>query len=182
MKVLHRYLLTALFFWSNVCLNGQYYLYDDDCLDFYGTDYPSFNEQIANEHQIIPFCRRDNFQDDQLNIIGKEIPSSTFDELHKSNISSLQLYEWSVHMDLIEEYQAFRQNQTGIKILGSNSSIYKCSVKQKFGKYCQYSFDSQVSLHIQKEVFVLDSLEYQRFCLTFVEVQNNGNLLITICQ
>lgn len=148
MKLLHRYFLIPLIFWSNLCLNGQYYLYDDDCLDYYATNYSSTSHFIANEHQIIPFCRRDNIEDDRRHVIEKEIPSLTFDELHKRNMSSLQLYELSVHMDLVEEYQAFRENKTAIKTAGPNSSIYNCWDKQKFGQYCQYSFDSQVSLHI----------------------------------
>ncbi|UJR19304.1 hypothetical protein I4U23_022433, partial [Adineta vaga] len=55
----------------------------------------------------------------------------------------LQLYQWSVHLDLVEEYQAFLENRLDINILTANLTIYNCWIKQKFGRYCQYSFDSQ---------------------------------------
>ncbi len=150
MKLLHRYFLTVFLFWSHVCLNGQYYLYDDDCLDFYATDYPLYYAALdlsyESDHQIIPFCRRDSFEDGQFIAIEPEVPSFTFEELNKRNISSLELYKWSIHMDLVEEYQAFLENITGTETVTSNSSIYNCSSTNKFGRQCQYSFNAQVSL------------------------------------
>jgi len=99
-----------------------------------------------SDHQIIPFCARDSVEDDQFIATELEVPSFTFEELDKSNISSLELYEWSIHMDLVEEYQAFRENKTGTKTFTSNSTIYNCSSVNKFGQRCQYSFNIQVSL------------------------------------
>jgi hypothetical protein len=149
MKLLQRCFLAAFLLWSSVCLNGQYYLYDDDCLDFYATDYPVFSAEgelsKKDEHQIIPFCRYDNFKEAQFMTTELKIPSMTFEELNKRNISSLQLYTWSIHMDLVEEYQAFRENNSDIKTISSNLSISNCSAIRKFGLYCQYSFNTQVS-------------------------------------
>lgn len=137
----------VLLFYSILCSNCQYYLYDDDCLDYYTLDNSPSSVQLdfsyRTEHQTIPFCRRDNFADDQIKITALGILSMTFEELKRNNISDLQLLMWQIHMDLIEEYQAFRETET----VASNFSIYNCSSIQKFGRYCQYSFEITVSLH-----------------------------------
>ncbi len=150
MKLLQQYFLTAFLFWSIICLNEQYYFYDDVCFDFYATYYLPMSTQAelsdGNSHQIIPFCLHDSFADGQLMVTGLEVPSVTFDELNTRNISSLQLlYAWSIHMELVEEYQAFRENKRDIKTVALNSSIYNCSSIRKFGRYCQYSLDTEVS-------------------------------------
>jgi hypothetical protein len=134
---------TGIFlFWSSIYLNSQYYLYDDDdCLDYYAneqiSDYLMMSTTYRKDHQIIPFCRRDNVNDESI-IVDNDIPSFRFDELDKRNITSLQLYTWSAHLDLVEEYQAFRQNKNDQT---NNKLFYNCSSKQKFGLSCQYSFN-----------------------------------------
>ena len=116
----------------------------------------------AKEHQIIPFCRRDHWANDLVNLTGREFCLVTFDELDKRNVTSLQLYEESVHMDLVEEYQAFRENKNDQKMMRSNLTIFNCSVKRQFGQYCQYSFDSQVSLDNQELIFLSHTFQYHR--------------------
>jgi hypothetical protein len=145
---------TGIFlFWSSIHLNGQYYLYDDDCLDYYAnediSDYLISSKTYRKEHQIIPFCRRD-YVNDEFIIIDNDISSFRFDELDKRNITSLQLYSWSAHLDLVEEYQAFRENRNDQTNNRSSRLFYNCSSKQKLGLFCQYSFNSNVSPKSQK--------------------------------
>lgn len=150
MKLRQQCFLILLILWLNVCVYGRYYLYDNDCLDYYATDYSVFSGEKdlskQDEHQIVPFCRDDITQDIQIRKNNPKIPSMTFEELNKLNITSLQLYSWSIHMDLIEDYEAFRQNQSHNKTTLSNLSIYNCSAVQKFGLYCQYSIDTKVRI------------------------------------
>ena len=125
------------------CSNAQYSMYDNDCLDYYATDYDVNSMEIyiskRDEHQIVPFCRDDDKSIE--NNVQVKFASMTFEELNNRNITGLQLYSWSIHMDLIEEYQAYRHNN---KTTASNSTIYNCSAVHKFGLYCQYSFNTKV--------------------------------------
>jgi len=61
-------------------------------LDFYTTDsiqsYVRIEKIYIKEHHIIPFCRRENFEDDYI-VVDNNIPSLTFDELNKHNMTRL---------------------------------------------------------------------------------------------
>ncbi|CAF3602955.1 unnamed protein product, partial [Rotaria socialis] len=134
-------------------------MYDDDCFDYYAnqdiTEYTLTIEQSYRmEHQIISFCRRHHFQEKPLEI-DPHISALTFYDLHQKNVTSAQLYSWSAHIDLIEEYEAFRQNFSDHRITGSSMMFYNCSSKNKFGRFCQSSFDSKNSFNrIVKEVLI----------------------------
>ncbi|CAF3463806.1 unnamed protein product [Rotaria socialis] len=122
-------------------------MYDDDCFDYYTnqdiTEYTLTIEQSYRmEHQIISFCRRPHFQEKPLEI-DPHISALTFYDLHQKNVTSAQLYSWSAHIDLIEEYEAFRQNFSDHRITGSSMMFYNCSSKNKFGRFWQSSFDSK---------------------------------------
>ncbi|UJR19419.1 hypothetical protein I4U23_022549 [Adineta vaga] len=166
MKIFYRYILVILIFSSNfLYINGEYYLYDDDCLDYNVTnDAQLLTGYTVNEQQFVPFCRNDNFEDDQDDMSDREISKLTFDQLSKRDISSLQLFEWSVHLDLVEEYQFFLENRTDKKMISSNFFIYNCSIKLKFGQHCQYSFNSHASFDtIVKNIFK-----------TYIDIPSNG--------
>jgi hypothetical protein len=121
--------------------------YDYDCLDYYvneriwSHDYDKFNRP---NHQIIPFCRRDNI-DDGLIVPGNNIPIFTFKELDERNVSSLDLYGWSAPIDLIEHYQAYRELKINNTANVSLLKFYNCSSVHRFGSFCQYYFNSTVS-------------------------------------
>lgn len=143
------YIIGIFLFKLSIPINGQYHLYGDDCLDYYVNEDIEVNfitnEKYREDHQIIPFCRSD-YSRDEFMIVDKTISSFTFDQLNKRNITSLKLYEWSSHLDLIEEYEAFRQNKSFSLNNISFPIFYNCSSQQKFGLFCQYSFNSTVSL------------------------------------
>ena len=141
------FFIFCVLFWSSTSLNGQYNTYDDDCLDFYADEVKpmllSESPPNRSEHQIIPFCRRDHFGEEPFKI-DQDIPKLTFNDLYQRNITAAQLYSWSAHLEMVEEYEAFRQNPINNKIIGQSTVFYNCSSKHKFGPYCQYSFNSQV--------------------------------------
>jgi hypothetical protein len=148
--------------WSSICLNGQYYLYDDDCLDFHVAEfahlYSVLGKEFKGEHQIVPYCRRNYLEEDKAIDADNNISSYTFDHLNKSNITSLQLYSWSIHLDLVEEYQAFREYKSPQM---NNTLFYNCSSKQKFGLFCQYSLNLHVSLTKLRRNFVCSRFIYR---------------------
>lgn len=150
MTLLHRWIVVFLGCWATASDIEQYYLYDDDCLDYHGTNYAAIAGAAAKEFQIIPFCRRDDFEGDETFVPDDRIPLVTFADLHAQNVSSFELYEHSVHLDLIEEYQAFRESRSA---LASNVSIYLCWQKERFGRYCQYSFYNDLRSFSSSESF-----------------------------
>ncbi len=137
--------------------NGQFHLYyssdefqkleyDYDCLDFYTNgDVWTLNYEklYRRNHQIMPFCRRDN-SNDGLIVPGNDIPVFTFEELHNRNISSLDLYTWSAPIDLAEHYQAYRELRINNTANVSLLKFYNCSFVHRFGSFCQYYFNSTV--------------------------------------
>ncbi|CAF0982244.1 unnamed protein product [Adineta ricciae] len=59
----------------------------------------------------------------------------SFNDLAKKNISSAELYQWSVPIDTIEEYQDYlKSNDVSLK----EKLVYKCTLP-RFGSMCQYS-------------------------------------------
>lgn len=73
---------------------------DRDCLDYYIlNDIVDYDGQqfYSQTHQIIPFCYRPNNDSyDIENFFISIARSISFDELKKSNITSAQVYSWSV--------------------------------------------------------------------------------------
>ncbi|CAF1503122.1 unnamed protein product [Adineta ricciae] len=62
--------------------------------------------------------------------------SIDFDDLVKENITSEQLFEWSVPIDIIEQYEYYLQsNDLSLK----SQSVYICTLP-RFGSMCQYQF------------------------------------------
>jgi hypothetical protein len=118
-------------------------MYDGDCLDFYvADDIVTYGISATGEqHQIIPFCRRDRFENKDFEV-AEGIPPITFADLHQRNTTIEQLYAWSVHLDLIEEYEAYQQDP----VRRSWPIFHNCSSKSRFGRFCQYSFNSQVNM------------------------------------
>ncbi len=158
MLLLQLYHSLFLILWLFDDLNGQLHLYyssdgskklgyDYDCLDLYANDRFSIYDaelQYPRGHQIIPFCRRDNIDDDLI-VPGNDIPIFTFEELNKRNVSSLDLYAWSAPIDLIEHYQVYRECKIDDEANASLSKFYNCSSVHRFGSLCQYYFSSSVS-------------------------------------
>jgi hypothetical protein len=164
MLLLERYLTLFLVLWSMDYSNGQLHLYyssdgsqklnyEHDCLDFYASDdISNYNGRLPyrKNHQIIPFCRRDDI-DDGLIIPTADIQVSTFQQLDDRNVSSMDLYAWSASIELIEQYQAYRENHIDKNSNASLSRFYNCSLVHRFGHFCQYSFTLSVSQNLRNE-------------------------------
>lgn len=119
---------------------------DRDCLDYYvlndivDYDGQQFYSQI---HQIIPFCyRSDNDSYDIENFFISIARPISFDELKKSNITSAQVYSWSVPIEIVERYQIYLESN--MENADKNNKIYNCSETKTFGHVCQYSFKDKV--------------------------------------
>ena len=130
------------FFWLSSVCKAAYNMYEGDCLDYHVTgDILNYlASPSGKQHQIIPFCRRDQVSKDGVEETNGASSVTLFD-LYQQNTTIEELYSWSAHLDLIEEYEAYRQDRTQ----ESRSIFYNCTAKSKFGRFCQYSFDSQVA-------------------------------------
>ena len=139
--LLKMFILIFGFVWPRSVCQAQYNMYEGDCLDYYVTDDVSGYLEIPNreQHQIIPFCRRDQVVERDFEAVDR-VPIITLSDLYEQNTTIEQLYSWSAQLDFIEDYQAYRRAPTQ----GSPSIFYNCSSTSKFGRYCQYSFESQV--------------------------------------
>ena len=100
----------------------------------------------TDPYQIISYCLTESSS--KWNIEENNFHQKfTFAELYKQNISSQQLYTWSAPMDLIEQYQLYINQRS----LSKNISLielqlfYNCTLP-RFGRYCQYSFDTDESI------------------------------------
>jgi hypothetical protein len=141
-----------------MCVSGQFHLYessdetiksdyDRDCLDFYPTKelvFSDFDNLYQQHHQIIPFCRRDNMNDGTM-VIGYNISSFTFDELTKRNVSSEDLIGWSASIELVEDYQAYLERKNHQLASAVSLQFHNCSPTGRFGYFCQYYFQLNVS-------------------------------------
>ncbi|CAF4076984.1 unnamed protein product, partial [Rotaria sordida] len=96
------------------------------------------SSQVTIYH-LIPYCRRpdqneikDHLSNISMNNIDKII---TFNELYKQGVTSQQLLEWSVPIDIAEKYE--------MKVLDLTKVFYNCSLPW-FGPKCQYRFDTKL--------------------------------------
>lgn len=85
-------------------------------------------------------------------------PKFTFADLSKRNITSYQLYLWSVPIDLIERYQ-FYLTLNDLSL--ANETFYNCTLP-RFGLICEYEFEYYHSNHLSLYHIIRD------FYLTFV--------------
>ncbi len=104
-------------------------VFDRDCLYY-------FIFEDSTVPQFIQYCIR--FPLDEIQSINSPHyhHSFTFEELHKQNISTYQLYTWSAPIDLIEHYQIYLD-----KNLSRNDLIFYNCTYPWFGTHCEYSFD-----------------------------------------
>ena len=96
------------------------------------------NEWKMINREIISFClseSTENFHIDQEDVF----PKFTFADLWNEQITTEQLYHWSVPIDIIERYQTKDMSL-------SNEMIYNCSWP-RFGSYCQYEIDHDHGAH-----------------------------------
>ena len=89
------------------------------------------------KYQVISYCMSEsslifNIEKNDL------LPSFTFDELSKQNVSSQQLLLWSAPIDVIERYQFYlNQLSTSNQLSLATEVFYNCTLP-RFGHMCQY--------------------------------------------
>ncbi|CAF1540648.1 unnamed protein product [Adineta steineri] len=91
-------------------------------------------------YQLIPYCRRldQNEEQDKLsNGLHENIENLiTFAELYRQGVTSKQLLDWYVPIDIAEQYE--------IDGKYSNELFYNCS-SSWFGSMCEYTFDINIT-------------------------------------
>ncbi|CAF1125379.1 unnamed protein product [Adineta steineri] len=91
-------------------------------------------------YQLIPYCRRldENEEQDKLsNELHENIENIiTFAELYRQCVTSKQLLDWYVPIDIAEQYE--------IDGKYSNELFYNCS-SLWFGSMCEYTFDINIT-------------------------------------
>lgn len=156
--LIQHYLRSFLLFAMVMDSHGQLHLYrtkefmaegkyDYDCFDIqlnYDIPEDFLQSKYMVNYEITSFCRRDNI-DDGVVVATHNIPVFTFDELYRLNVSGNDLLQWSTSIDLVEEYEAFRETKNRQESTISNLLFYNCSVVNRFGQYCQYDFGISVS-------------------------------------
>jgi hypothetical protein len=112
-----------------------------DCLQV-----PAHTEEESDPRQIISYCMGEwpsKFHMKENNFDQK----LTFEQLSKQNITSQQLYLWSAPIDLIEEYQFYRnQLSKSEKTSLSTRIFYNCTLPY-FGSQCQYVLQNYKFYH-----------------------------------
>ena len=119
------------------------------------------------------FCRRSTWINDSL---SDHFSSITFEELRRTNITGLQLYDWNAPFDVIENYLA-----------GDKHGIFvNCSGTLWFGVNCEYTLDSMENIaEINYERFTAKELFLDQYDLytngTCYEMMNNSDCGSILC-
>jgi len=144
------------------------------------TDYDCFYASIIDDligekngtflrtDYLTPYCLRPSSNDSPILIEGNIETATTFKSLRSQQISSKQLFEWSISIDIIEQYTMY---------LSTNDSkfdeiiFYNCS-SSWFGSHCQYTFGSNILIKSFGE-FLLSSFNNRKKYL--------GKIIINTC-
>ncbi|CAF0722408.1 unnamed protein product [Adineta steineri] len=151
-----------------------------NCLHFFH----SFETSLS--HQMISFCMSESPWkfDIKPNTLDQVF---TFIELYKQNITSEQLYYWSIPIDIIENYQRYvnqlsiGDNTSSIMMMGTQL-LYNCT-SPRFGPQCQYSLDNYISTDVSLNEIINSYYvqPYESKILTcYIHLQCNRGL-ISVC-
>ena len=129
--------------------------------------------------QFIPYCMGTSPDEIQSTKSPHYDRSFTFEQLHKLNISSHQLYIWSAPIDLIESYQIFLDKH----LLVDDLIFYNCTYPW-FGTYCEYSFDrtrshlsfaDQIQLSFLEKGMFVNYISENLPCYTHLDCDRTGD-------
>ena len=115
---------------------------DFDCL--YANIIEVFNRSDGTflyTNYLTPYCRRLTLNDLIDDIEGYVENKINFKDLRSQHIHTEQLLQWSIDIDIIEQYaQYLITNNTKF----DEYMFYNCSLSW-FGSYCQYTFDININ-------------------------------------
>jgi hypothetical protein len=149
-------------------LNSRYSVYYSDIRQdsylIFDCLYAQFIEHETDPHvpyirinQLTPYCRRpDNDEEQEVisDILDKNVVNKiSFDELREQGVTSEQLLNWSVPIDLAERYEINNK---------SSQLFYNCS-SPWFGSKCQYKFINNLSLSFNE---IIEAFENSRLYLS----------------
>ncbi|CAF1381404.1 unnamed protein product [Adineta steineri] len=140
-----------------------------DCIDSYIIDDRYSYEHVSFQaNHLIPYCRRPLSTDPINKIQGYIENTYTFKDLSLQGITSENLRQWSISIDIIEQYSIYLiKNKTEFDefIFNNCSSLW-------FGSNCQYTFNLSMPIESFGD-FVNSSFEARRDYL--------GEILIHTC-
>jgi hypothetical protein len=120
-----------------------------------------YEKTLLPQHQFILYCFRPMKETNtsQSNRMARELNNNasmssllSFEQLKIKNITPMDLFAWSIPLDLIEHYAAYLINNADTND-ESRSLLYNCTPPW-FGPVCQYTFDSNSSFStIVRSVF-----------------------------
>lgn len=96
--------------------------------------------RMVTNYHLIPYCQRFHPNQTQQQLLLSQSTDNilyniTFNELRKQNVTSEQLLQWSIPIDIVEKYE---MNLTDVE------TIYRCSFPW-FGDKCQYKFSDNLN-------------------------------------
>ena len=116
-----------LYYTDSIAINEQ--VVQHDCLRV------SADKEATNDRQVVYYCMDEVLPTNNIDIEDSNLSKKfTFNDLSKQNITSEQLYRWSIPIDIIERYEIYLNN--GLRSIG-NELIYNCTWP-RFGPKCQY--------------------------------------------
>ncbi|CAF0843443.1 unnamed protein product [Adineta ricciae] len=114
-----------------------------DCFYFHSiNEYAPDNNLLINTNDLTPYCRRISIDEKWNDTQGFIENNHTFQSLRLKGIQSKDLLQWSLTIDIIEQYEIY---------LNENNSQFddyifnNCSLHW-FGSHCQYTFALNVSI------------------------------------
>lgn len=106
--------------------NADYYFVES-------IDQVNLRNSLKTNKQLIPYCfRTTQITFNMSRIVERKI---TFFELSEKQVTSEDLYQWSIPIDTIEDYEYYQMNKDSID--GQNRFVYNCTYPY-FGSICQY--------------------------------------------
>ncbi|CAF4198864.1 unnamed protein product, partial [Adineta steineri] len=114
-----------------------------DCFDSYIVDDRYSYEHVSfRANHLIPYCRRPLSIDRTNKIQGYIENTYTFKDLRLQGITSENLFQWSISIDIIEQYSIYLIK----KNIEFDEFIFNNCSSSWFGSNCQYTFNLNIPI------------------------------------
>jgi hypothetical protein len=123
---------------------------------------------FVRTNHLTPYCRRPLLNDSINETQGYIENSYTFKYLRSQGINNEHLLQWSISVDIIEQYAIYLDTNDSTF---DEFTFHNCS-SSWFGSHCQYTFGSNITIESFGD-FVVSSFASRK--------QFSGNLIINTC-
>lgn len=135
-----------IFLIYSISINARYSLYHSkisqssypifDCLYAHLIDEgKEIGSRYLRNNQLIPYCRRSDQNEKQVQYSSHITQTITFTQLKKQNITSQQLLDWHAPIDVAESYEMNNDDR----------QVFHNCTSPWFGTICQYRFEDHSS-------------------------------------